>query len=403
MFKLRIAAAAALFATAAPLAALPASAPVPGPGAPADLPVTGEEARQTAATLAQKLEQTYVFPDVARRYAGMLRANAASGAYDGFTSGRALAERLTADLRAVSPDNHLRVRAGAPGDGPRRILIGGPAGAGPATPGGPVRRVVIGGPADAAPASPPRRALPWKPIEEARWLTPQIAYIRFNVFPGDDETVAAARQFMIDHAGAKAIIFDNRTHHGGGLAEMNAMFPYLFAKPATLVTMDTRASVGGGRGGPAGDANMRLVPAGPDVVRREHYVLPSATEKRLFGAKVFVLTSGATGSAAEHMTLALKHTHRATIVGETTAGAGHYGGQEPIGDKFSVFIPVGRSFDPDTGRDWEGGGIAPDVAVPAEQALTEALVRAGLARAEAERLAAEVKPTGSMARRTPRT
>jgi C-terminal processing protease CtpA/Prc len=183
---------------------------------------------------------------------------------------------------------------------------------------------------------------------------------------------------------------------------MNAMFPYLFAKPATLVTMDTRASVDRSRGNAAGDEDMRLVPAGAEVVRREHYVVPSTTEKRLFNAKVFVLTSGATASAAEHMTLALKHTHRATIVGEATAGAGHYGGDETIGDKFSAFIPVGRSFDPDTGKDWETVGIEPDVAVPAAQALTEALVRSGLARPEAERISAEVKPTGPMVRRTPR-
>ena len=102
------------------------------------------------------------------------------------------------------------------------------------------------------------------------------------------------------------------------------------------------------------------------------------------------------------MTLALKHTHRATIVGETTGGAGHYGGDEEIGDGFSAFIPVGRSFDPDTGKDWETVGIEPDVAVPAAQALTEALVRSGLARADAERINAEVKPTGSMERRRPR-
>jgi C-terminal processing protease CtpA/Prc len=166
--------------------------------------------------------------------------------------------------------------------------------------------------------------------------------------------------------------------------------------------MDTRASVDRSGHGPDEHEMERLV-SGPDgVVRREHYVLPSTSEKRLFGAKVFVLTSGATGSAAEHMTLALKHTHRATIIGETTAGAGHYGGQEPIGDKFSVFIPVGRSFDPDTGKDWESVGVAPDIAVPAEQALTEALVRSGLDRTEAERINAGVKPSGSMMRRISR-
>jgi hypothetical protein len=383
MFKLRIAAATALFATAAALAQ-PAPAPMPAPtpaAAPADVTVTSEQARQTATLLAQKLEDTYVFPDVARRYAGMLRANAASGAYDSITSGRQLAQKLTADLRAVSPDAHLRVTVERPDR--------------------PMRRVVVSGGAAPAASEPARPMFPFKPIEEARWLAPGIAYIRFNVFPGDPDTVAAAKAFMADHADAKVIIFDNRTHHGGGLAEMNAMFPYLFAKSTVLVTMDTRASVDG-RQGPDADDHERVVPGPAGIVRREHYVEPEATEKRLFKAKVFVLTSGATASAAEHMTLALKHTHRATIVGEPTAGAGHYGGFEPLGDAFSVFIPVGRTFDPDTGKDWEGVGIEPDVAVPAEQALTEALVLSGLPRPEAERISAEVKPSQPMTRRVPR-
>jgi hypothetical protein len=379
----RIAAAAAFFlATAALGQTGPAPDPAPRPATPADVTVTSAEARQAASDLARKLEDNYVFPDVAHRYAEMLRANAASGAYDGFTSGRALAERLTADLRAVSPDAHLRVRAGPPM-------------APPPPPGG-------HGPGGTAPAAQMHPVFPWKPIEEARWLAPGIAYIRFNVFPGDPETVAAARQFMVDHAGARVIIFDNRTHHGGGVAEMNAMFPFLFSKPATLLTMDTRVSADHSGGSPMGDDFMRNVPGPAGVVRRQHYVVPSKTEKRLFAAKVFVLTSGATGSAAEHMTLALKHTHRATIVGEPTAGADHYGGEEAIGDKFSAFIPVGRSSDPDTGKDWEGVGIEPDVAVPADQALVEALVLSGLARPDAERISAEVKPSQPMTRRVPR-
>jgi hypothetical protein len=349
--------------SAPPSSAVPTTAP--------DVTITSAEARLAATELAQKLEDNYVFPDVARRYATMLRANAQSGGYDSFTSGRALAERLTSDLRAVSPDNHLRVTLQRPA---------------------PIVR------SSAAATEPPRPVFPWKPIEEERWLAPGIAYIRFNVFPGDPQTVAAVQKFMADHATAKVIIFDNRTHHGGGLDEMNAMFPYLFAKSATLVTMDTRASVDDGADNP--DERRVSGPAG--IVRREHFVVPSTTEKRLFNAKVFVLTSGATGSAAEHMTLALKHTHRATIVGETTAGAGHYGGTQSIGEKFDVFIPIGRTFDPDTGKDWEGTGIAPDVAVPAAEALTEALVRSGLSRAEAERINATVKPSGSMERRIPK-
>jgi C-terminal processing protease CtpA/Prc len=38
-----------------------------------------------------------------------------------------------------------------------------------------------------------------------------------------------------------------------------------------------------------------------------------------------------------------------------------------------AFIPVGRTFDPDTGKDWEGVGVLPDVEVPADQALDTAL------------------------------
>ena len=377
MFKVRTVAAAMLLASAAAIGAQPAPSPA-GPQTPADITIAADEARRTAGDLADQLADGYVFPEVAQRYAAMLRANVASGAYDGFTSGRALAERLTADLRAVSPDNHLRVGLRPPGAGPR--------------PGGPA----------AGPGPGLRPQFPFAPIEEARELAPGIAYIRFNLFPGDPETVAAVERFMTEHADARAIIIDARTHRGGGLAEMDAIFPYLFARPTTLVTMDTRASVDRAQGNPLGEARLRLVPAGDEVVRREHYVEPHPSESRLQDAAVFVLTSGATGSAAEHLTLALKRTHRATIVGETTAGAGHYGGVRPIADHFAAFIPVGRTFDPDTNDDWEGDGVAPDVEVPAAAALTEALVRAGLDRAEAERVNGEVRPTQPMERRRPR-
>jgi Peptidase family S41/N-terminal domain of Peptidase_S41 in eukaryotic IRBP len=337
-------------------------------GAAADTTVTRDDARKTALDLAGKLDEAYVFPEVAKRYSAMLRANVASGAYDNITSGRAFAQKLTEDLRAVSPDGHLRVTVAEPQPTMHNASAG------------------------------PRPRFPWTPIEEQRWLAPGIAYIRFNVFPGDDATVAAVRDFMLKHAAAKTIIFDNRTHHGGGLAEMNAMFPYLFSKSTVLVTMDTREGVAD-----LGDEPMVRKVVGPaGVSRREHFVEPSTTEKRLFKARVFVLTSPATGSAAEHMTLALKRTHRATIIGETTAGAGHYGGEVEVGDKFQAFIPVGRTFDPDTGKDWEGTGVAPDVAVPARDALVEALVRSGVKRDEAEKINAAVKPSGSMERKLPR-
>ena len=391
MLKLSAVAAVLLSACAVAAIAQTAPAPSPSPSAQApemnpDAPVTAAEARAVATQLAAQLETTYVFPEVAGRYAGALREKAAAGAYDSAGTRGALAERLTADLRAVSPDNHLRVFPGRPG------------------PGGPGRRrvVVRQGEAGAAGAQPQRPAVQRpEPVEQARWVAPGVAFVRFNLFPGSPDAVAAARRFIADHADAKTIIFDIRTHRGGGLAEMDALFPYLFARPTTLVTMDTRASVDRERGNPVGDAMLRQVRTAEDVVRREHYVNPHPGEKRLFGAKVYVLTSSMTASAAEHFALSLKRTKRATLIGEATGGAGHYGGVQPVGEHFSVFIPVGRTFDPDTGKGWETVGVAPDVAVPAERALYEALVRSGVAAAEAERLSEELKPAGPM-RRPPR-
>jgi C-terminal processing protease CtpA/Prc len=217
-------------------------------------------------------------------------------------------------------------------------------------------------------------------ISKSGWLADGVAYIRFEGFPGNDETLAALRGFLDNHKDAKTLIIDARTHRGGGLAEMDLLFAQLFAKPVVLVEMDTRVAVEERRGSPiAGHPTLRTI-AGPEgVVRREHFVVP-AEQPSLAGTKVYLLTSKRTGSAGEHFSLSLKRTERATLVGETTAGAGHYGGMEPLDKDFTyaAFIPVGRTFDPDTGEGWEGVGVKPDVAVPADQALDEALKLAGV-------------------------
>ena len=108
-------------------------------------------------------------------------------------------------------------------------------------------------------------------------------------------------------------------------------------------------------------------------------------------AKVYLLVSNQTASAAEHFALALKSTGRATLIGEATAGANHFGGPVPLNDHFAVWMPVGRTYDIKTGKDWEGDGIAPDIAVDPKQALVVALEKAGLSHDQAVKLdAAEV-------------
>ena len=140
---------------------------------------------------------------------------------------------------------------------------------------------------------------PQKPaIEQPGWIAPGIAFIRFNVFPDDAAVTQAAAQFMADHANAKAIIFDIRSHNGGGIEQMDVIFPWLFAKPTRLVAMATRASVDAEGGSPIdGISSMRPVVGDPAMVTREHWAMPNG-DPRLTQAKVYVLTSGASASAA---------------------------------------------------------------------------------------------------------
>ena len=320
---------------------------------------------QAIDTLADTLAARFVDPASGQRYAQMLRTNLAAGKYEDLGDAKAVAQRLTQDLQAVAADGHLRVDV-APGTG----VIRGPGGGGP-------RRVA--GPQD-GPRAPSPQASAFAPIDlpsvaETRWIADGVAYLRFNQFAGEPASIAAIHSFVKDYANARAIIIDTRTlSRGGGMAEMDALFPYLFYRETVLVEM----AVAGSNGGPAppGSNTLREVPGPAGMVVRQHVAVPDTGERRLAKAKVFYLTSKRTRSAGEHFALALQRTHRGTLIGERTAGANHFGGIEPIGAGLAAFIPVGRTYDPDTGKDWEGTGIVPDIEVPADQALDRALALA---------------------------
>lgn len=326
---------------------------------------------QAIETLADKLATRFVDPATGRRYADMLRSKLAAGQYEGIGEAKDMARRLTQDLQAVSADGHLRVDLMPPGP---RLVESSAAGA--------TGRVDTSPPRTARPSLAPRQASALAPMDlpsvaETKWIAPGVAYIRFNQFAGEPASVAAIQAFVKDHATAKAIIIDTRSlSRGGGLAEMDALFPHLFDRETVLVEMAV-AKNDGPSGGPIpfGGCTLRDVSGPANMLVRQHLAVPDV-EPRLAKAKVFYLTSKRTRSAGEHFALALQRTHRGILIGERTAGANHFGGIEPIGAGLAAFVPVGRTYDPDTGKDWEGTGIVPDIEVPADQALDRALALA---------------------------
>jgi|SRR5438270_2229131 len=326
---------------------------------PASLPVEPGEGQAVALKLADSLVSSFVFHDQAEAYAAMLRKNAAAGRYDSGSRGD-VAKLMTEDLLAVHKDGHLHVMVAEP------RADGGHAGGG-------------------APGKFPPL------IQSAKTIAPGIAYIRFSAFLGTDQEVAAVRKWLAENRDAKTVIFDLRNHHGGGLDEQDAIFSYLYGRKTPLVHMAISKAVYETDGFPLQPGPTLQFASEGDKMVATHSAVPGE-DTPLRKAKVYLLVSNKTASAAEHFALALKSTGRATLIGESTAGANHFGGGKPINDHFAVWMPVGRTYDIKSGKDWEGDGIAPDIAVDPKQALVLALEKAGIGSDEAMRLDAEEVP-----------
>lgn len=320
-------------------------------------PFNAIEAHQAIENLAKQLEENFIYPNVGKTYAKTLRSKVTSNAYSKFSTAAEFAETVTRDLQAVHPEGHLRLQppaANASGNTNANATVG------------------ING------------------VGKYGWLAPEVAFMSYHGFSGDraeyDKVLNKLRKVLDGFSTAKTLIIDARSHPGGGLDDMDVMFSYFFDKPITLVMMDTRLEVEQRGGSPLADHPTLKKMASPEgIVRRGHTVNPSGKNTSLSKARIFLLTSSKTASAGEHLSLALKRTGRATLIGEKTAGAGHFGRTTALGGGYRAFIPVGRTFDPDTGKGWEQTGIKPHIRVTAGEALDEALKRAGVSRDKAKR------------------
>lgn len=324
---------------------------------PESIALAPGEGRDVAAKLATELTTNFVFPDQAKAYAAMLTANAAKGRYDAGTRGD-VAKRINDDLMAVHKDGHLNLAVTQPPGSEH------------------------GG--DGGPKLPPL-------IQSARTIAPGIGYIRFSAFFGTEEEMAGVRRWLADNRDSKTLIIDLRNHHGGGLAEQDAIFSAIYAKETPLLRMAMARNIYDKYGSPMGNATSLKFAAEGDKMIATHTAIPGEASP-LRKAKVYLLVSNKTASAAEHFALALKSSQRATLIGEATAGANHFGGPAEITDHFNVWMPVGHTYDIKTGADWEGTGVAPDISVDPKLALVTALEKAGVGHAEAVKLDAEEVP-----------
>lgn len=98
---------------------------------------------------------------------------------------------------------------------------------------------------------------------------------------------------------------------------------------------------------------------------------------RLPEIPIYILVNEGTGSAAESLAYMMKHLNRATIIGETTVGAGNGSTYFRVSDKFLVQIATWETINAITKTSWEKTGVTPNIKTTSDEAFDKAL---GLAK-----------------------
>lgn len=188
-------------------------------------------------------------------------------------------------------------------------------------------------------------------IDRVERLPENIGYLKTSYFAPASEAGPSVAAAMTLLAHTRALIIDLRDNGGGAPDGVPLLASYLFDRRTRLGDFYTRE----------GD------------LTDQQWTYPAVAGSHFGATKdVYILTSKDTFSAAEGLTYALKNLKRATIIGETTRGGAHPARIKRIDGHFTLMVPVSIVRDAVTGTDWEGVGVAPDLAVPAADALRRA-------------------------------
>lgn len=295
---------------------------------------TAIDAARRTALIERSLDlfsKNYVFPDRAETAVADVRKREKAGVYNSLTSPARLAEVLTRHLADATRDGHVRVKfSTTPVPDP----------------------LAATGETKAELAQLRRDAqADGFGIGVPRVLDGNIGYIEFKRFYRAEyagDALAAAMQKL---AKTDALIVDLRECHGGDPVMVALAMSWFFEGwPRHLSDMVRRF----------------------DGTVTQYWTAAWLPGARYVDKRVYVLTAQRTFSAPESFAYEMQQSKRATVVGEVTGGGAHSGTWFPIDDRFSIFIPLTRYVSANSGGDWEGTGVKPDVVTSAPDALKSA-------------------------------
>jgi len=185
-------------------------------------------------------------------------------------------------------------------------------------------------------------------IEKAEILRGNIGYLKLNLFPDPSVCKEMAQRAMLRLNDVDSLIIDLRDNRGGFPTMVSFIAAYLF--------------------------DHREYFYNPRENTTEHSWTQSPVPgSHLADKPVYLLTSAKTISGAEQFSYNLKMLRRATIVGETTAGAAHAGTLHRLNEHFGIAIRHSKALNPYSKYSWERTGVEPDIRASSANALAEAL------------------------------
>jgi carboxyl-terminal processing protease len=207
---------------------------------------------------------------------------------------------------------------------------------------------------------------------EARMLTTDVAYVRIPSFQ-DPQNETKTVEFLKTHAKISAVIFDVRGN-GGGSTPSN-LLRALMDQPYRDWTQTSALNIGlfaaydhlsdaispdqlDERTKGYFDAFKEYFHC-PQFVARGALVKP---ENPIFTGKVLVLADSGCASACEDFVMPVKFGHRGTILGDTTSGTSGQPFLYKFDNGMGFRVGAKRLLLPD-GSEFEGVGIAPDIAI----------------------------------------
>ncbi len=277
-----------------------------------------------------EVAQRYVFPDVGYRVSCELAQLWSHGHFPHDDGAHQFAEKVTAELRRLCDDSHIRVRY--------------------------AKEAHIEAAAEEVVREQNDRRAHCEEmafgIERVERLPSNIGYVDIREFVELSLAAPAVSAAMTLVAKTKALILDLRNCVGGDPITVAWLASYLFDRRTQLSTFMLR-----------------------DESKSEQFWTSEGVPGPKFGGAkpVYVLTANFTFSGAEQLAYDLQGCRRAKIVGEVTGGGAHACNLYWLDPHFNLLLPECRPVNPVTGSNWEKVGVKPDVLTTQAAAFDEAV------------------------------